>query len=243
MSAARVTAPRRNDGPDFLRDVPSVEERRTVGMALKLALFDFYRQSWRLLVLNTALSVLVLVIVLVGLAAPVALVLLLLVGPLGAALMHCAVVLAQTDELTLGEALTGLRLHWLRGLVLTTILGAATAIGIVAVVFYGRTGPWAWPVAGLVAYILALAGVFQLSLWPFAIHERGRTLRYVVRQAALELLRRPVAYGGLALALLLVNVLATAAALVPFLTLTIAYSFLAAAHFALPRSPLREDPR
>jgi hypothetical protein len=42
-----------------------------------------------------------------------------------------------------------------------------------------------------------------------------------------------------ALALLLVgiNVAGLVAGLVPFLTLTVAYSFLAAAHFALPREP------
>ncbi len=243
MSTAGVTAPRPNDGSDFLREVPSAEERRTVGMALKLALFDFYRQSWRLLVLNTTLSGLVLLIVVVGLAVPVALVLLLLVGPLSAALMHCAVVLARTDELTLGEALTGLRLHWLRGLVLAAVPAATGAVGGVAIAYYGGAGPWAWPLAVVVVYIVALLAVFQLALWPLAIHERGRPLRSVARWAVLEVLRRPVAYFGLGLALLLVNVLATAAALVPFLTLTISYSFLAAAHFALPRSPLREDPR
>jgi hypothetical protein len=34
-------------------------------------------------------------------------------------------------------------------------------------------------------------------------------------------------------------VLGIAAAVMPFLTLTVAYSFVAAAHFALPRGPLR----
>ena len=39
---------------------------------------------------------------------------------------------------------------------------------------------------------------------------------------------------------MLVNLAGVAAALIPFLTLTIAYSFLAAAHFALPREPVPE---
>ena len=222
MSTRPIAAPRSNDGADFVRAAVSPGERRTAGMALKLALVDFYAQSWRLLVLNTTLSVLVLLVVLVGLAAPASLLLLLLVGPFAAALMHCAVVLAQTGELTLGEALTGLRLHWRRGLALGVLGGAAVVLTITAVRFYGSAG---------------------VATWPLAILERGRPLGQVARRAALELLRRPAAFGGLALALLLVNALATAAALVPFLTLTIAYSFLAAAHFALPRSPLREDPR
>jgi hypothetical protein len=42
---------------------------------------------------------------------------------------------------------------------------------------------------------------------------------------------------GLALVLLGINVVGLVAGLVPFLTLTVAYSFLAAAHFALPREP------
>ena len=46
---------------------------------------------------------------------------------------------------------------------------------------------------------------------------------------------------GLGVALLLVNVAGVAAGAMPFLTLTIAYSFLAAANFALPR-PTPEDP-
>jgi hypothetical protein len=45
---------------------------------------------------------------------------------------------------------------------------------------------------------------------------------------------------GLGVALFLVNVAGLIAALIPFLTLTVAYSFLAAAHFALPRNPMRE---
>jgi hypothetical protein len=50
-----------------------------------------------------------------------------------------------------------------------------------------------------------------------------------------------VAATGLALALLLVNLAGLAAAVLPFLTMTIAYSALAAARFALPPTPLTED--
>ena len=242
MSAARVAVPRPNDGPDYVRDAVPPDERRSVGLALKLALLDFYRHSWRLLVLNTGLSVVLLLIVLVGLVAPIAFALLLVAGPLAAALMHCTVVLAQTGELTVGEAVEGLRSHWRRGLALAAVVAGPGAAGVVAIGFYGGADWWAWPLAAVVAYVLALVALWQLALWPLAIHRRDRPLADVARRAALELVRRPAAYGGLALVLLLVNLLGTAAALVPFLTLTIAYSFLAAAHFALPRSALREDP-
>ncbi len=38
----------------------------------------------------------------------------------------------------------------------------------------------------------------------------------------------------------MVNVLGFAAGVLPLLTLTVAYSFVVVAHFALPRSPLRD---
>jgi len=50
---------------------------------------------------------------------------------------------------------------------------------------------------------------------------------------ALELLHRPLSAIGLGAALLVVNA-AGAVAVIPVLTLTLAYSFLAAAHFVLP---------
>jgi hypothetical protein len=46
--------------------------------------------------------------------------------------------------------------------------------------------------------------------------------------------RRPLASLGLAAALTVVNVGGFVAALLPLLTLTLAFSFLAAAHLALP---------
>ena len=46
---------------------------------------------------------------------------------------------------------------------------------------------------------------------------------------------RPGATLLLGLALFLVNAAGVAAAVMPFLTLTVAYTFLATAHFVLPR--------
>ena len=58
----------------------------------------------------------------------------------------------------------------------------------------------------------------------------------MAREAGRALLRRPVQALVLCAALALVNLIGVAAALIPFLTVTIAYSFLAAARFALPPS-------
>lgn len=239
MRAMPASLPRPDDGSDYGALEAALVRPRSAGCALRLALVDFYHQSWRLLVLNAALSLTALVVAIAALVTPVLLVLLVLVGPVAAAVQHCAVVLAQTEDLRLGEFVVGLGLHWRRGLALAGALACVVALGVVAVAFYGD-GTWTWPLAVLVAYVLALLGLLQLALWPLAVFERERPLGDVLRRAALDLLRRPVAFAGLGLALLAVNAAGIAAALVPFLTLTISYSFLAAAHFALPRSALRE---
>jgi hypothetical protein len=212
----------------------------TVRGALRIAFGDFYRQSWRLFVLNAALSVCVAALIVASAYVPAALALLVLVGPLVAALMHCAVTLSQTEDLRLRDAVTGLRLHWRRGLVLWVLALVVGVAGITAVVSYGRSG--AWPLALLALYVLALFGVLQLAVWPLAVFERERDLRGLLADAGRSVLRRPLAFLGLGLVLALVNLLGAAAALAPLLTLTIAYSFLAAAHFTLPTSPIREAP-
>lgn len=202
--------------------------------ALRAALIDFYHQSWRLLVLNAFLSATTIAILIAASYAQPALLLLVLVGPAGAAVMHCAVTLQQTEDLRLRDALTGLRLHWRRGLVLGSLGAAVTALGVFAILFYARTGGVGTLLAIFTFYLLLLFVVFQLPLWPRAVTELDRPLRRVLVEAVRDVLGRPKAWVGLAVALTLINILGVAAALMPFLTLTIAYSFLAAAHVALP---------
>lgn len=206
----------------------------TVRAALRRALGDMYEQSWRLVLLNTALSAVVLAVLVFASYAPIALVLGIGVGPLAAALMHCAVTLVREGELRLGCAVEGVRLHWLRGLQLAALTGVVFAAGTVAVRAYGSWGALAWPLAFVVAYLLALFLVFQLLVWPLAVAERDRPLQRVLADAGIALLRRPGATVGLGLALVLINALGAAAAVLPLLTMTVAYSFVAAARFALP---------
>jgi hypothetical protein len=212
----------------------------TLSRALGVAAADLYHQAWRLVILNTLLGLGLVLIVLASLAVRGAFVLAIFIGPVIAAVMHCAVTLAQTEDLRLAEALRGLRRHWRRGLALGLALAAAVGLGALAVPFYARAGTWAWPFAAVCVYLLLMFGVFQLALWPLAVFESGRPLSAVVRDAAFIVARRPLGFIGLAVALLLVNVLGFAAAILPFLTLTIAYSFLVSAHFALPKNPARE---
>jgi hypothetical protein len=208
--------------------------------ALGVAAADLYHQSWRLLVLNLLLGTVVVGVVLATLAIRPAIVLVVLLGPAAAAVLHCAVTLAQTEELRLSEVVVGLRRHWRRGLILGSGVAAAAVLGAFAVPFYAGAGRWAWPLAALSVYVLVVFALFQLALWPLAVFEETRPLRAVVREALTAVGRRPRGFAGLALALLLVNVAGVAAAILPFLTLTIAYSFLVAAHFALPKNPARE---
>jgi hypothetical protein len=208
--------------------------------ALGVAAADLYHQSWRLVVLNALLGAVVVSVVLASLAARVGLALVVLIGPAAVTVMHCAVTLAQTEDLRLAEAIRGLRRHWLRGLLLGALVAGAAILGAAAVPFYARAGGWAWPLAALSVYLLLLFLVFQLALWPLAVYEAARPFRTVVRDAAFVVGRRPLGFAGLAVALLLVNAVGLVAAILPFLTLTIAYSFLVAAHFALPTNPARE---
>jgi hypothetical protein len=85
-------------------------------------------------------------------------------------------------------------------------------------------------------------GIFQLVLWPLAVFERTFPIKQVAAEAGRTLLARPVQSIVLGLALIVVNVAGLAAAVMPFLTITIAYSFLAAARFALPPTPTPEVP-
>lgn len=211
----------------------------SAGGALAAALGGFYHQSWRFFLLNAALSAVVVPIAVAGLWVPLAWVLLPAAGPLAAALMHCAVVDKLTGELRLRDALTGLRLHWRRGL----LLGAVVAIGALAayqsISFYASRGVLVLAVVG--AYLAAMFAVYQVVLWPLAVFEFERPFRQVAADAVRALLRRPVQTFVLAVALLAINLAGVAAAALPFLTLTIAYSFLAAAFFALPPTAEGDD--
>jgi hypothetical protein len=201
--------------------------------ALAAAASDLYRQSWRLVALNALLGALLVAVALAVLAVRPALVLVLLVGPFACALMHCALTVTETGDLRFSEALVGLRRHWRRGLALAALAAATVLLGLVAVPFYASVGTWGWPLAALTLYLVVASLIVQLALWPLAVAERERPFAEVLQEAVRVVAGRPLGFVGLAAALFLVNAIGLAAALLPFLTLTIAFSFLALAHFAL----------
>ena len=119
-------------------------------------------------------------------------------------------------------------------------LGLGVLARIVAVRFYGASGTIAWPLAVLVLYLAAIFVLYQLVLWPLALRDCTRPLREVAAEAVAVLVRRPGATVALGSALLVVNALGVLAAVLPFLTMTIAYSALAAARFVIAPRPLEE---
>jgi hypothetical protein len=214
----------------------------TVRAALSRSVGETYRFSWRLLVVNTALSA---VAVTVGLALPTVPLALLLApvaaGPFAAALVHCTVTLARDDDLSLEDGLEGLRLHWRTGLALGALFGAGLMLGALALGFYGSSSQ-TWPFAALAVYIVAVGSLVLLTAWPIAIADPEAGVADALRSAWLLLLRRPGRATALGLVLLLVNALG-AIAVLPLLTLTIAFSFLVTAHVVLPLpDPAPEEP-
>jgi hypothetical protein len=210
-----------------------------VGTALRLAGRDLFDNSWRLVPVNAALGVVLVGVGLLTVAVHAALVLAVLAGPLAAALLHCAVTLVRTGNVALADAWEGLRLHWRRGLQLGAATTALVVLAALAVRVYARMA-LGWPLAFLTVYIVVLLGIFVVVVATFAVAEPDKPLRLAAREAAAVGAERPGATLLLGLSLLLVNLAGVAAAVMPFLTVTVAYSFVAVAHFALPR-PTKES--
>jgi hypothetical protein len=200
--------------------------------ALGYAVRDLYEHSWQLLLVNTGLGLALVLLVLAALAFPPTAILLVLAGPVLAALVHCAVTVVRTGSFQFADVWEGLRVHWLHGLELAVGGVLLLALATLAVRFYGGSG--LWPLAFLALYALVLGGAFQLLLWTLVVAEPTRPLRDSVRDASVLLGSRPGSTVALGLVLLLVNVAGVAAAVMPFLTLTVAYTFLATARFVLP---------
>jgi hypothetical protein len=182
---------------------------------------------------NAALGLVLFFSVVAALAVHALLVLAVLAGPLATALAHCSVTVVRTGNLALTDAREGLRLHWRRGLALGAAGVALGVLAALAVHFYTRSS-FGWPFAFLTLYLVALLGIYAAVLTTVAVAEPELPLPVAARKAATVAAERPRATVLLGLALLVVNVAGVAAAVMPFLTLTVAYSFVAVAHFVLP---------
>jgi hypothetical protein len=203
------------------------------GAALRLACGDLYRNSWRLVPINAALGAVLVFAAVCAIAVHALLVLAVLAGPLAATLAHCSVTLVRTGNLAFADAWEGLRLHWRRGLALGATGVALGVLAALAVHFYTRSSA-GWPFAFLTLYLLVLLGIYAAVLTTVAVANPGLPLGAAARSAAALAAQRPGATLLIGLALLLVNLAGVAAAVMPFLTITVAYSFVAVAHFVLP---------
>ena len=201
--------------------------------ALGLALADLYRNSWRLVPVNAALGAVLVFSAVLAIAVHALLVLAVLAGPLAAALAHCSVTLVRTGNLVLADAWEGLLLHWRRGLALGAAGVSLGVLAALAVHFYTRSSA-GWPFAFLTLYLVVLLGIYAAVLTTVAVASPELPLRLAARAAATLGAQRPGATLLIGLALLLVNLAGIAAAVMPFLTITLAYSFVAVAHFVLP---------
>jgi hypothetical protein len=201
--------------------------------ALALALGDLYRNSWRLVPVNAALGVVLFFSVFAAIAVHALLVLAVLAGPLAAALAHCSVTLVRTGNLVLADAWEGLRMHWRRGLALGAAGVALGVLAALAVLFYARSSV-GWPFAFVTIYLVVLLGIYAAVLTTVAVAQPELRFGLAARSAATLAAQRPGATLLIGLTLLLVNLAGVAAAVMPFLTITVAYSFVAVAHFVLP---------
>lgn len=205
----------------------------TARRALGLAAGDLYRNSWRLVPVNAALGAVLVFSVFAAVAVHALLVLAVLAGPLATALAHCSVTVVRTGNLALADAWEGLKLHWRRGLGLGAAGVGLGVLAALAVHFYTRSSA-GWPFAFLTLYLVVLLGIYAVVLTTVAVAEPELPLRLAARTAATLGAQRPGPTLLLGLALLLVNLAGVAAAVMPFLTITVAYSFVAVAHFVLP---------
>ena len=189
----------------------------TVRAALRHALRDMYEQSWRLVLLNTALR-------LRGARGARA-------GELradrararrrrrparrGADALRC---LARPGRrASAATRVEGVRLHWLRGLELGALAASSSLAGLVAVRIYARPARSRGR-SRLSPPTCSRSSVFQLLLWPLAVAERERPLRRLLADAGTRSPGGRARRWGSALALLLINALGAVAAVLPLLT-------------------------
>jgi hypothetical protein len=212
----------------------------TARAALRAAARDLYQFSWRLLVVNTMVTGVICAVVLFVSAFPLVLFIAPLVaGPFVAALVYCVVLLIREDTFVLADAMVGLRRHWRTGFALGGLFGAALLLGALSVIFYSAEEHRTIPLAALSLYVVAIICLLLLVAWPFAIAAPEHGLGAALRRAWTLALHAPLRLLALGLVLLVVNV-AGAITVLPLLTLTIAYSFLATAHLVLS-APILEE--
>jgi hypothetical protein len=207
----------------------------STGEVFRRALSDLYGSSWRLIVVNSAVSAVLVAVVLIVSTVPLSVLIApIIAGPVVAGLVHCTVKLIREGEFVLGDAAEGVRRHWRRGLQFGVLCGAAIMLGTLAVAFYASERHRVLPLAVLAVYLVGLFLLVLLLAMPVAIGRPETGVTEAMVGAFMLFLRAPLRCLLLGVALLVVNLLG-ALTVLPLLTLTLAYSFLVAGRAVLPR--------
>lgn len=202
---------------------------------LREAVGDLYYNSWRFLGANLLLGGVLIVIVLAAVGSAWALVLLPLATVPAAGMMRMAAVLVRDGHADFSDVTDIMRHPW-RALT----IGTAQALLALVLVVDMQLGAAIGSTIGLLLTITALYGLiigwaYAAVAWPLLMDpERdGDPVGVKLRLAAVVLLAHPIRVGGF---LLLVGLVlaASAIAIAPFLTFSVALAWLVTARFVLP---------
>jgi hypothetical protein len=204
--------------------------------SLRAAATDFYFHSWRLLPANVLWAAVVLAILAAALLSPP----LVLLAPLAA--LPIAGIFRMATRIVRGESVSfwdGMD-AW-RGEVRPALaLGTGLVVALVVLGFNLVSGLFSdsmlgWALATLALWGLVAAWLYAWVAWPILLDPARRTSpgRERLRLAALLVLAHPIRVGALGL-ILIVLLLASTVAMVPLLTVSVAFSALVSARYVLP---------
>lgn len=209
--------------------------------AARLALTDFFFNSWRLVAANVAWGVCLVAIGLVGLIVPL---LGLILAPLlaipTAGVFRLAALVARDEPASFWDAVEAWRAYAGPALLAgigATAAGAVLAVNVVGGLLSGSTVGWA--LATLAAWGLAILWLVALGFWPLLTdphRDGGRPLasmRDSLRLAGLLVLAHPVRLALLGLGALVI-LAASSVAFAALVTVSVAYVALVSSHYLLP---------
>ena len=206
-----------------------------VRRVLREAVGDLYYNSWRFLGANMLLGLMLIVIVLAAVGSAWALVLLPLAAVPAAGMMRMAAVLVRHGHADFSDVTDLIRRPWV-----ALSIGTAQMLVALMLMVDMQLGAAIGSTVGLLLMITALYGLligwaYAAVAWPLLMDpERdGDPIAARLRLAALVLIAHPIRVGGF---LLLVGVVlaASAVAIAPFLTFSVALAWLVIARFVLP---------
>jgi hypothetical protein len=204
--------------------------------ALRAAATDFYFHSWRLLPANILWAAVVLGILAAALLLPP----LILLAPLAAlpiaGIFRMATRIVRGESVSFWDGLDAWRGEVRPALALGTgLVVALVVLGFNVVSGLVSDGLLGWALATLAFWGLVAAWLYAWVAWPILLDPARVTspARQRLRLAALLVLAHPLRVGALGLVLLVLCV-ASAVAMVPLLTVSVAFSALVSARYVLP---------